>query len=152
MATKRMGNKLSKMVVVLLLICLALLLLRWAAIAFRLISRTGAGLSAGVVLTAVAARSAPAAPAIGQTRFPLWQPAATQPMLRFTRAAQAVVLRQGFDPVHDVFSCFSTPPVLSVKPEEILMACFYASCFGWPVAKPQFSCYIGQKSTNRGRP
>ncbi len=32
--TKRMGNKLSKMVVVLLLICLALLLLRWAAIAF----------------------------------------------------------------------------------------------------------------------
>ncbi len=32
-ATKRMGNKLSKMVV-LLLICLALLLLRWAAIAF----------------------------------------------------------------------------------------------------------------------
>lgn len=34
MATKHMGNKLSKMVVVLLLICLALLLLRWAAIAF----------------------------------------------------------------------------------------------------------------------
>lgn len=33
MATKRMGNKLGKMVV-LLLICLALLLLRWAAIAF----------------------------------------------------------------------------------------------------------------------
>ncbi len=33
-ATKRMSNKLSKMVVVLLLICLALLLLRWAAIAF----------------------------------------------------------------------------------------------------------------------
>lgn len=33
-ATKRMGNKLSKMVVVLLLICLVLLLLRWAAIAF----------------------------------------------------------------------------------------------------------------------
>ncbi|HGM5269744.1 TPA: small membrane protein YniD [Serratia marcescens] len=29
-----MGNKLSKMVVVLLLICLALLLLRWTAIAF----------------------------------------------------------------------------------------------------------------------
>ncbi|HGE8307202.1 small membrane protein YniD [Serratia marcescens] len=29
-----MGNKLSKMVVVLLQICLALLLLRWAAIAF----------------------------------------------------------------------------------------------------------------------
>ncbi|MGK2696724.1 MULTISPECIES: small membrane protein YniD [Serratia] len=29
-----MGHKLSKMVVVLLLICLALLLLRWAAIAF----------------------------------------------------------------------------------------------------------------------
>jgi hypothetical protein len=36
-------------------------------------------------------------------------------MLRFTRAAQAVVLRQGFDPVHDVFSCFSTTQVLSVK-------------------------------------
>lgn len=34
MATKRMGNKLGKMVVELLLICLALLLLRWAAIAF----------------------------------------------------------------------------------------------------------------------
>nr|WP_233788963.1 small membrane protein YniD [Serratia marcescens] len=34
MATKRMGAKLGKMVVVLVLICLALLLLRWAAIAF----------------------------------------------------------------------------------------------------------------------